>query len=129
MEAPLAITGHRCSVTFMFGSESGGIITVKEDTGFFRCSCYLVLHLSRQRSILLRQNLVYPRLTSQRLRGVPYLWWYVSFLRDLFIKTVPFPLISSTSFLPRELEIFSCNSLISNFIKCLPERKLYVEKD
>lgn len=26
MEAPLAITGHRCSVTFMFGSEYGGII-------------------------------------------------------------------------------------------------------
>lgn len=130
MEAPLANTGHWWSVILTFGSECGGIITVKEDTGFFWWSCYVVLHLSRQRSTLLRQNLVYPRLTSsQHLIDVPYLWWHVSFLRDLFIKIVPIPLISSTSFLPRGLEIFSCNSVISNFIKCLPERKLYMEKD
>lgn len=130
MEAPLANTGHWCSVIFMFGSECGGIITVKEDTGFFWWSCYLVLHLSCQRSIFLRQNLVYPQLTSsQHLIDVPYLWWHVSFLRDFFIKILPFPLISLTFFLPRGLEIFSCNSVISNFIKCLPERKLYVEKD
>lgn len=112
MEAPLANTGHWWSVILTFGSECGGIITVKEDTGFFWWSCYVVLHLSRQRSILLRQNLVYPRLTSsQHLIDVPYLWWHVSFLRDLFIKIVPIPLISSTSFLPRGIEIFSCNFL------------------